>query len=161
MFGALVTVNSTFDEVLDHVIEQAYEGVRSMGQAVLEDAIGSMKFGGLPEHRQGGGFYESAPDGETPRSHTRKFIDSLDIAIENGRAFAGSKASEVGLRGSWFEFGNRPLLKAGDVIGNHVLTRDEVAHFRKRQYKQHPWLGPALDRQFDTFVPRVVGAFTS
>jgi len=149
MFGAEVTVYSTFDDVADEVIEQAHEGVRSMGQAVLEDAIGSMKFGGLPEHRHGGGFYESAPEGEPPRWHTRGFIGSLDIAIEGGRVFAGSKASDVGLRGSWFEFGNRPLQPG------------EVAHSRKRQYKQHPWLGPALDRQFDTFVPRVVGTFTS
>ena len=154
MIGVEVTIIDKFDDVEKAILDQSQVGMESMAEAVLDAATDSMEYGG-PAPKRGykkrrlsdKRIYESAPEGEPPRWHTGGFIDSIDIAIKSDRLIVGSKSSDVGLRGAWFEFGGRPL-KPGEKM-----------HPRQKKWKQHPWIRPALKAEIDTFAPRVAGSF--
>ena len=141
MLGYTVEFENEFGNVLKHFEDQFQTGLEDMAEAVRADAFESM-----PVHPD----YESAPAGEPPYSHTETFRKSLRTAAMPGHVMIGVLASEVGLRGAWFEFGGRPPPE-GAKRGSRG----------KRHWKQHPFLGPALDRQKATFAPRVAqGGFT-
>ncbi len=145
MLDVKVTKLSFFTEVQEKILEQANIGTKSMAEAVAEDAKGSMAEGGAP----GAADYKVAPPGKPPYRHKSKLWGSIDIAEDGkGRWYAGTRFSEVGLRGVYLEFGGREL-KPG-----------EKGKPRKRKLLPHPFMGPALDRQIDTFAPRVAGTFT-
>lgn len=145
MLDAKVTKLSFFTEVQEKFLEQARAGTKSMAEAVAEDAKSSMEFGGTP----GAEDYKVAPPKKPPYRHENKLWGSIDTAEDgNGRWYAGTRFSEVGLRGVYLEFGGREL-KPG-----------EKGKPRKRKILPHPFMGPAHDRQLDTFAPRVAGTFT-
>ena len=146
MIEGEVTRLMYFDELEDKVLKQARVGTKSFAEAVMKDAWKSMPVMGRSPSDPN---YRHAPYGEPPYSHTETLRNSLAVAEgSDGFWYAGTKFSEVGLRGVYLEFGGRELKK------------DEVGRPRKRKISPHPFIGPALDRQIDTFVPHVTGTFT-
>lgn len=146
MIDGEVTRLTFFDKIEEKILKQARVGTKSLAEAVMEDAWKSMPVRGRTPSDPN---YAHAPFGDPPFSHTEVLRNSLDVAVDSsGFWYAGTKHSEVGLRGVYLEFGGRELQK------------DEVGRPRLRKINPHPFIGPALDRQIHTFVPRVAGTFT-
>ena len=146
MFGAKIEIIDTFDQVLRHVELQSQKGLEGLAEAVKKDAAGSMeeRHGVKPSDKG----YAHAPDKSPPYVHTGTLRRSIEVTATKGRVFAGTRYSVVGERGAWLEFGGRPL------------EPGQKGRKRNRDLKEHPFIGPALDRNIGTFVKRVSGSFT-
>ena len=146
MLDSEVTKLMFFDKIEEKVLQQARAGTRSFAEAVMKRAFDSMVVRGRSPSDPS---YEHAPEGKPPFSHTEVLRRSLTVAEgADGKWYAGTRYSEVGLRGVWLEFGGRPL-KEGQKGGK-----------RKRRLKPHPFIKPALTAELHTFVQHVTGSFT-
>ena len=136
-----------FFGIEEKVLQQARAGTRSFAEAVMDRAFHSMEVKGRSPSDTD---YRHAKAGDPPFSHTEVLRRSLTVAEgTDGKWYAGTRYSEVGLRGVWLEFGGREL-KEGQKGGK-----------RKRKLKPHPFIQPALNAELDTFAPRVAGSFTT
>ena len=145
MIAAEVKKESLFGHVVAVVTEQAQAGLRSMAEAVIDTAYESMPVHGRTPADPD---YSAAPAGQPPYSHTESLREALAYAVDGDRFLVGTLRSKVGVRGAVLEFGGRPG------------TPEQMAKRRKR-YKHHPFIGPALDKNLDTFAPRVAGTLVS
>ena len=139
MIGAEVEKVNLFGAIEREFLGRSHDGLLSMGKAVIQTAWDSMPVADGP-----------APSGEPPHSHTETLRNALAFAIEHDYLYVGTLFSEVGVRGAVLEFGGRR-----DPVMSRKRSR------RTGKYKPHPFIGPALDKNLDTFAPRVAGGFTS
>ena len=147
MIGAEVEKVNLFGAIVAEVENQSRDGLLDMGKAVVQTAWDSMPVHGLKEGDVG---YATAPAGEPPYSHSETLRSALAFAIQNGYLYVGTLFSVVGVRGAVLEFG-----------GRQVPVWRNKSRRSGRAYKPHPFIGPALDKNLDTFAPRVAGTFTS
>ena len=139
--GATVELDDQFQALQKFVLEGSHAGLLIHAEAVKATAQASMK---VAESES-----EHAAAGEPPRVHAGKFRASIDVAESGGFIYVGSKASEVGLRGAWFEFGGRPQT-------DEAKKRNRRS--KQRQWKWHPTIGPAMDLEQPKFAQRVADA---
>ena len=146
MIGAEVEKIDLFGAVKVQILQQSRDGLLSMGKAVIDTAWESMPVHGRKESDAD---YETAPAGAPPYSHTETLREALAFAVEDGFLYVGTLFSKVGVRGAVLEYGGR------------ARSKKRKTRRSGRAYKPHPFIGPALDKQRDTFAPRVAGSFTS
>ena len=145
MIAAEVEKESLFGRVAAAVTAQAQAGLRSMAEAVVATAYESMPVHGRTPADPD---YAAAPAGEPPYSHTETLRSSLAYAIDGDRFLVGTLKSKVGVRGAVLEFGGRPA------------SPERMAKRRKR-YKHHPFIGPAMTKNLSSFAPRVASTLVS
>lgn len=138
---ATVELDDQFQALQKFVLEGSHAGLLIHAEAVKVSAQKSMQ--------ETSDDKEHAKPGEPPRVHTGKFRASIDVAESGGFIYVGSKGSEVGLRGAWFEFGGREQ-------SDEAKKRSRRS--KKRQWFPHPSIVPATKKEQPYFAQRVADA---
>ena len=139
--GATVELDDQFQALEKFVLQGSHAGLLIHAEAVKVSAQESMLV--VKDDKK------HAPAGEPPYVHTGKFKASIDVAESGGFIYVGPKGSEVGLRGAWFEFGGRPQSED---------AKKRNRRSKKREWKWHPSIGPAMEREQPRFAQRVADA---
>jgi len=139
-----VEIDDQFQAVQKFVLEGAHAGLVEHAESVLDVAAGSMRVATSRD--------DHAAAGEPPNVQSGKFRSSLAWAEQGGFIYVGSKASEVGQRGAWFEFAGREQPEE---------MKRKSRRSTKRKWKPHPFIGPAMEKEQPNFTGRVAkAAFT-